>query len=103
MLTLENIEGQSIFRNLFENSAVGMSVTSLDGRLHANQALCQMLGYTKEELTGKPWRDLTYPEDIEPNIRAIDLILSEKCKSMRWEKSPCAIARINSLSSTISL
>lgn len=86
MLILENIDAQSIFRNLFENSVVGMSVTSINGRLYANNALCQMLGYTKEELTDKPWKDLTYPEDIEPNLKAIDSILSGQFKSLRWEK-----------------
>jgi PAS domain S-box-containing protein len=86
MLILENIDEQGIFRNLFENSAVGMSVTSIDGRLHANQAFCQMLGYTKEELNDRPWNDLTFPEDIEPNHKVIDSILSGKNKSMRWEK-----------------
>lgn len=85
MLELKNID-EGIFMYLFENSAVGMSVTSIDGRLHANNALCQMLGYSEEELIDRPWKEFTHPDDIQQNMQAIDMILSDQCKSMRWEK-----------------
>lgn len=85
MLELKNID-EGIFMYLFEKSAVGMSVTSIDGRLHANNALCQMLGYSEEELIDRPWKEFTHPDDIQQNMQAIDMILSDQCKSMRWEK-----------------
>ena len=46
-----------------------MSVTSPEKiRLEVNQSLCQMLGYSKKELGGLTWLDLTYPEDVEKNL-----------------------------------
>ena len=40
-----------LFRHLFEESSLGIAMEDLDGRLlHANPALCSMLGYSAEEL-----------------------------------------------------
>ena len=36
--------------------------------IYVNPVICEMLGYTKEELKGLTWIDLTYPEDIEKNL-----------------------------------
>ena len=83
---MNQINGDEIFRNLFEHSKVGMSITSLDGRLHANAAYCEMLGYSKEELLDRAWADFTHPDDIEYNKTLISNLLSEGKQSARWEK-----------------
>ena len=83
---LNHIDGAEIFRNLFEYSTVGMSITSLDGRLHANATYCEMLGYTKEEFLDRKWTDFTYPDDIEYNNQLITNLLTEGKQSVRWEK-----------------
>jgi len=58
-------EGDQRFRVAFQNAGVGVSILSLEGRfLHANAALCAMLGYTVDELLTKTFLDLTFPEDI---------------------------------------
>ena len=82
----ENISGNEVFKELFKHSVVGMSVTSFDGKLHANAAFCEMIGYSEEELQNQNWADYTFPDDIEPNLRIIESILSGKQKSVRWEK-----------------
>ncbi|MCX6237455.1 MAG: PAS domain S-box protein [Bacteroidia bacterium] len=66
---LSLMQSRKAFQNYFENCSVGMSVTS-PGKiwLEVNQVLCQMLGYSKEELKGLTWIDLTYPEDVEKNL-----------------------------------
>ena len=86
MEILENIKGDKIFRDLFEHSTVGMSVTTLDGRLHANQAYCEMIGYSKEEIMDHAWADFTHPDDIAYNNMVIANILANGKKSDRWEK-----------------
>ena len=83
---MNQINGDEIFRNLFEQSKVGMSITSLDGRLHANTAYCEMLGYSKEEILDRAWADFTHPDDIEYNNTLIANLLSEGRQSVRWEK-----------------
>ncbi len=86
MVIPDYINGDEIFRNLFEHSTVGMSITSLDNRLHPNAAFCEMLGYTKEELVNKQWDEYTHPDDIAHNRVVIDSILTGGEKSVRWEK-----------------
>ncbi|MBT7957106.1 MAG: PAS domain S-box protein, partial [Rhodospirillaceae bacterium] len=44
-------ESEEHFRSIFEDAGVGMAITELNGRFRrVNAALCEMLGYTKEEL-----------------------------------------------------
>lgn len=63
------LQNKKAFQNYFENCSVGMSVTSPEKNwLEVNHSLCQMLGYSKEELKKMTWIDLTYPEDIEKNL-----------------------------------
>jgi PAS domain S-box-containing protein len=63
------MQSKKSFQNYFKYCAVGMSVTSPDKIwLEVNQSLCRMLGYTKEELSGVTWVDLTHPDDVERNL-----------------------------------
>ncbi len=83
---LQDIVGNEIFKNLFEHSVVGMSITSIDGRLNANSAFCEIIGYSREELRNKKWIEYTHPDDMEYNLLVIDRILDHSNKSWRWEK-----------------
>jgi PAS domain S-box-containing protein len=54
------------FRAVFEGAPIGISVTSLEGRLvETNRALQQMFGYTGEELFDLEVPEFTYPEDAD--------------------------------------
>jgi PAS domain S-box-containing protein len=58
-------DGEERYRAMFEQAAVGMIQTSLDGvLLKVNPALCAMLGYSQSELTGRHFRDITLAEDV---------------------------------------
>ena len=48
-------ESNDIFRLIFENSPVGKSITGIDGKLKVNQAFCNMLGYSMEEMQRLHW------------------------------------------------
>jgi PAS domain S-box-containing protein len=52
------------FRRVFRDAGVGMVIVSPDGRfLAANEAFCQCLGYTEEELVQRTVQSVTFPED----------------------------------------
>src|SRR5262245_27796857 len=54
LLTRELGRRESMFRSVFENSAVGVSVVDMQGTLmHANPALARMLGRSVAELAGR--------------------------------------------------
>ena len=58
-LALKRSEAQ--FRYVFEYSSIGKSLTLPNGETKVNQAFCDMLGYSKDELTGIKWQDSNVP------------------------------------------
>lgn len=79
-------QSEEKFRNVFEHSLVGKSLTSMDGTLITNQAFCNILGYSNEELSQMKWQQITNPEDIENDQKMINSIISGENKSAVWEK-----------------
>jgi PAS domain S-box-containing protein len=62
-------ENEQRFRLMYENTSMGIAVISLDFKIDAaNDAYCEMLGYTEEELIGKTLKDITGPEDVNDNL-----------------------------------
>jgi PAS domain S-box-containing protein len=72
------------FRNIFDKSSVGISITSFDGSVNSNQAFADMLGYTKEELSHVKWQDITYTEDIVESDKHLELLWSGSKDSVRF-------------------
>jgi diguanylate cyclase (GGDEF)-like protein/PAS domain S-box-containing protein len=61
------------FRAYFDRATVGMAATSPDKEwLEVNDTLCEMLGYSREELIHKTWAELTHPDDLAANIAQFD-------------------------------
>jgi diguanylate cyclase (GGDEF)-like protein/PAS domain S-box-containing protein len=64
------VTAEERFRATFEQAAVGIAHTEPEGRfLQVNQKLCEMLGYSRDELLGMSVADVTHPED-----RGIDAV-----------------------------
>lgn len=75
------------WRSVFENSAVGVAITDLDGRFVAtNPVYQQMLGYTEEELRELSSLDTTQQEFVEWNRRLIGELLHGKRQQFQIEK-----------------
>src|SRR5256885_10760748 len=54
------------FRQIFEEAPIGMAVVGLDDRyVQVNARLCDMLGYSQQELTGRTTTQVTHNDDIE--------------------------------------
>ena len=57
------------FRLTFELAPIGMAITTLDGKFkRVNQALCDSLGYTSQELLQLSFTDISHPEDVELHL-----------------------------------
>ena len=78
---------QERFRRVFEDGALGMAIVSAEYRFVAvNDALCEMLGYTKDELAQSAIRDVTHPEDLEPTVNLLKRMFAGELNSYRVEK-----------------
>jgi PAS domain S-box-containing protein len=75
------------FSTAFEHAPVGMALVSLDGRwLKVNQALCDSIGYSAEELSGKTFQDITHPDDLEADLAKVYQLLDGEISSYKMEK-----------------
>jgi PAS domain S-box-containing protein len=72
-------ESEERFGNAFRHSPHGMAFVSPEGRwLRANRALCEMLGYSEEELLERGFADVTHPDDVSTDQeQLLRLIASE--------------------------
>jgi two-component system sensor histidine kinase/response regulator len=58
------LQSEERFRRTFENAAVGMILTDIDGTfLEYNRRFCEFLGYSREELAGRGLFDFMDPDD----------------------------------------
>jgi PAS domain S-box-containing protein len=80
-------EREERFRATFEQAAVGIAHTALDGRwLRVNQKLCDFLGYTREELLQKTLQDIVHRDDLEPNLEYRRQLLAGEIESFSMER-----------------
>lgn len=75
------------FRLSFDNASIGKSLTHPDGRLlRVNEALCNMLGYTRAELEVMEFAAITHPDDLEETHAYMRSLLAGECATCRFEK-----------------
>lgn len=57
------------FKDIFDYSSVGIAMVNTDGYwMDANDSLCNILGYFKEDLKSLTFIDLSHPDDIEKEL-----------------------------------
>ncbi len=75
------------FKSYFDSGSIGLSVTAPDKTwIEINQRLCEMLGYSKEELSGLTWDSITYPEDLAENLKLFQQALEGKIDNYETDK-----------------
>ncbi|MFH1214391.1 MAG: PAS domain S-box protein [Candidatus Neomarinimicrobiota bacterium] len=80
-------ESEELFRHTFEQVAVGMSILSPDGAwLQVNQRLCDILGYTRDELMKLSYTEITHPEHKDQDEERIRQMVTGLRSSESWEK-----------------
>jgi diguanylate cyclase (GGDEF)-like protein/PAS domain S-box-containing protein len=81
------MEREKLFRDTFEQAAVGILHTSVHGTiLKANQRACSLLGYPLAELRELSFRHLTHPDDFPVNVREFKRALAGEIDGYRLEQ-----------------
>jgi len=80
-------ESEELFRATFEQAAVGIAHVGLDGSwLRVNQKLCDIVGYTREELLQKTFQSITHPEDLPKDLERVRQLVAGQIESYGMEK-----------------
>jgi two-component system cell cycle sensor histidine kinase/response regulator CckA len=75
------------FRNAFGNAPIGMAIVSTEGRwLRVNRALCEIVGYSEDELLARTFQDITHPDDLEADLAHVRRLLAGESRSYEMEK-----------------
>jgi len=80
-------ESEARLRSYFESPIVGFATTSpARGWLEVNACLCDMLGYSSEELTRLTWSELTHPDDLDVDTTQFNRMLAGGIDKYSLEK-----------------
>lgn len=80
-------QSEQKFRSVFDNVSVGMALVNVDGyTILANEADCQFLGYTLEELIGMHFTEFTHPEDLAIDLELYNSLLTGEIGSYVIDK-----------------
>lgn len=75
------------FRSAFDSAVAGMALVGPDGSFRqVNGSLCNMIGYTEEELLGKTFQEITHPDDLATDMAFIEQLSAGKIPHYQMEK-----------------
>jgi PAS domain S-box-containing protein len=80
-------DSEERFRATFEHAPVGIDHVDPGGRwLRVNQRLCDILGYTREELLALTFQDITFPTDLPLDLVQMEQTLRGEIATYEMEK-----------------
>lgn len=81
-------ESEDLCHAYFERGPIGMAITSPGEKrwIKVNPRICDLLGYSREELLNITWHELTHPDDIEKNIKKFKKVLAGESEGFQLKK-----------------
>lgn len=81
------VESEKRYKLVFENPLFGVALGTLEGYLqNANGAFCELLGYTREEITNVHFSTFTHPADMDKELHFISEMTAGRIDSYQLEK-----------------
>jgi PAS domain S-box-containing protein len=76
-----------LFENAFEHAAIGECLVGLDGSfLKVNPTLCEMVGYSREELLALDFQAITHPDDLDADLSLVTDLYNGVISTYRMDK-----------------
>ncbi len=83
----ELLDEQERFFKAFDLSPIGIALVAPDGRwLRANRALCEIIGYSRNELLATSFQNITHPDDLTAYLELVKQLLDGKRSCFQLEK-----------------
>ena len=74
-------------RTIINNAPIGVATSGTDRRfISANEAFCQILGYSENELQRLTFKDITYSDDVKDSVSLMEALDLGKISSFSQEK-----------------
>lgn len=75
------------FRRTFEQAAAGVAHVGLKGAfMTVNPRLCEILGYSEQELLGLTFQEITHPDDLADDLALLRSLLAGDVDRFQMEK-----------------
>jgi PAS domain S-box-containing protein len=80
-------ESEQRFRATFQNAAVGIAHVGMDGSwLRVNDRVCEIVGYSRDELIARTFQDVTHPDDVSVDLGLFDSMVRGESNGYQIEK-----------------
>ncbi len=80
-------ESEERFHSIFDHSPMGIGLVALDSTVVlSNPKFCEMSGYTRQELVGQSCHAITYPSDIETDVKYLSRLAEGEISHYAIEK-----------------
>jgi len=80
-------ETEEHFRSAFDYAPIGMALVSPQGAwLRVNRSLCDLMGYTEEELLASTFQDLTHRDDLDNDLANLYRLIQDETPTCQVEK-----------------
>lgn len=78
---------EALFYSVFEKASVGIALVAPNGRwLEVNDELCNIVGYSREELVTLTFQDITYPEDLNADLKHLHQLVDGQIDRYQMDK-----------------
>lgn len=78
---------KALLANTFDNAAVGIAHVGQDGSwLRINDKLCNIVGYSREELLKMTFQDITHPDDLDGDLELYEKLRNGEIEGYNLEK-----------------
>jgi len=75
------------YRRAVENSGIGIALIGTDGQwLEVNRKVCEIVGYSQEELLQLTFQDVTHPEDLQKDLDLLNEVSSGVRETYQMDK-----------------
>lgn len=78
---------ETLFREAYENAPIGIALVSTNGSwLRVNRSLCNIIGYTADELLRTTFQAITHPDDLDTDLGFVRQVLDGVIPGYEMEK-----------------
>ncbi|NMM36589.1 MAG: PAS domain S-box protein [Glaciimonas sp.] len=80
-------DSEARFRSIFERAGAGIAIVAPDGGwISVNDALCEIVGYSQDELARLTFQDITHPEDLDGDLNFLQQLIAGTIDSYQLDK-----------------